>query len=428
MKLAKLIYKSVFWRVLNVISLFVLNLFIARHFGADYFGDFFYVINTLSLLILCFSFCLETGLGYYLAKGEVSNNVAVLFSVFWSLIASVIILVILYIFRVSYSNKNEQIILFSFFFIVGNFLLTFFNTLFAIKQYFILPNLLSIFFNILLCFFPFLNLTTNSLNIGVSFQNYFFLFFFLQGVLLVISYFFIFKRKQIEKPFTKVLFSKILKYSFQSFAGNIIFFLVYRVDYWVLNYFSVDEFDFGNYVQVSKLVQLFFIIPSIIATTIYTITAKGYESKTRKNIPQLSRIIFFSIVVICFIIAIIGKWLFPFIFGETFIKMYLPFLFYIPGIAAIATLYPFTAFNAGANKIRTNIIGSAIALIVILVGDITLIPIAGINAAAAVSSIGYIVYEIYVLLVFKKEFGLNFSDCFIIKKDDFKHVTQIFIK
>jgi O-antigen/teichoic acid export membrane protein len=425
MKLSKLIYKSIFWRSLNVISLFVLNLFIARHFGADYFGDFFYVINSLSLFILFFSFCLETGLGYYVAKEEVSDFHAVLFSVFWSLVASTIILGVLFFFRVSFLSQNKNFLLFSFCFIAGNFLLTFFNNLFTIKQFFILPNVMAVFFNIGLCFLPFFYASSNNLNVGNFFQNYYFVIFFIQGILLVISYFFIFTKVLSSKPFTKNLFFKILEYSLKSFIGNIIFFLVYRIDYWLLNYFSINALDFGNYVQVSKLVQVFLIIPSIIATTIYTITAKGYESSINKNIPQLSRIIFSFVVIICFIIVLFGKWFFPFIFGETFTKMYLPFLLYMPGIAAIATLYPFTAFYAGANKIWTNIIGSLIALIVIVIGNIIFIPIAGINAAAAISSIGYVVYEIYVLFVFKKEYGLQIRDCFIIKKDDFKHIAKL---
>jgi O-antigen/teichoic acid export membrane protein len=425
MKLSKLIYKSVFWRSLNVISLFVLNLFIARHFGADYFGDFFYLINSLSLFILFFSFCLETGLGYYVAKEEVSDVHAMLFSVFWSFIASTIIFGVLFFFKGSFLSPNKNILLFSFFFIAGNFLLTFFNNLFTIKQYFILPNLMAIFFNVFLCFLPFFYTSSNSLKVGMFFQNYYFILFFVQGILLVLSYFLIFKKVLSTKPFTKNLFFKILKYSLKSFIGNVIFFLVYRIDYWLLNYFSVNSLDFGNYIQVSKLVQVFLIIPSIIATTVYTITARGNESSINKNIPQLSRIIFSFVVIICFIIVLFGKWFFPFIFGETFTKMYLPFLLYMPGIAAIATLYPFTAFFGGANKIQINIIGSLIALIVIVIGNIIFIPIAGINAAAAVSSIGYVVYEIYVLFVFKKEYGLQLRDCFIIKKDDLRHIAKL---
>jgi O-antigen/teichoic acid export membrane protein len=101
---------------------------------------------------------------------------------------------------------------------------------------------------------------------------------------------------------------------------------------------------------------------------------------------------------------------------------------YIPGIAAIATLYPFTAFYAGANKIHINIIGSIIALIFVIIANVIFIPLAGIYAAATVSSVGYVLYEIYVLHIFRKKYGLKLSECLIIKKDDFILIKKMFKK
>ncbi len=420
MRLSKLLYKSVFWRSMNILSLFILNLFISRYFGADYFGEFFYIINFFSFFILAFSLCLEAGLGFYVAKNEVNNSHAALFSIFWSLISSLFIIIILFSFKKTFLNIDQNILRIAFYYLAGTFLITFFNALFNAKHYYILPNIITIVLNISLCFFPLLHSSHKPL-----FQNYFFVSVFLQGVLMAISYLIIFKATLPLQAFNKFVLLKVLKYSSMSFVANIIFFLVYRVDYWFLNYFSIDAIAFGNYVQVSKLVQMFLIIPSIIATTVFSVTAKGDENLVIKNIPQLSRIIFFSVIVICTILAIVGKWLFPFIFGITFTQMYIPFLLYIPGIAAIATLYSFAAIYSGSNRITTNIIGSLLALIIIVVGNIIFIPIAGINAAAAVSSSGYVLYEVYVLIQFKKEYGLNLRDCFVLKKTDLKHIVQL---
>ena len=48
---------------------------------------------------------------------------------------------------------------------------------------------------------------------------------------------------------------KVVRYSSQAFIANTVFFLVYRVDYWFVERFCSSA-DLGNYVQVSKLVQL----------------------------------------------------------------------------------------------------------------------------------------------------------------------------
>jgi O-antigen/teichoic acid export membrane protein len=105
--------------------------------------------------------------------------------------------------------------------------------------------------------------------------------------------------------------------------------------------------------------------------------------------------------------------------------MYIPFLLLIPGIIAIATLYPFTAYYAGKNRVPENIKGSLLALVVIISGDLLLVPLWGISGAALVSSAGYIAYEIYILRQFKKEYGIKISDCFIIKKEDWQQLSTL---
>ena len=65
-----------------------------------------------------------------------------------------------------------------------------------------------------------------------------------------------------------------------------------------------------------------------------------------------------------------------------------------------------------------NIKGSVLALIVIVVANRIFTPVYGINAAALISSIGYIIYQVYVLSVFKKEYKSAISDFFIFRKTD----------
>jgi O-antigen/teichoic acid export membrane protein len=72
-----------------------------------------------------------------------------------------------------------------------------------------------------------------------------------------------------------------------------------------------------------------------------------------------------------------------------------------------------------------NIKGSLLALIVIISGDLLLVPLWGISGAALVSSAGYIAYEVYILWQFKKEYGIKLKDCFIIKKEDWQQLRLL---
>lgn len=140
---------------------------------------------------------------------------------------------------------------------------------------------------------------------------------------------------------------------------------------------------------------------------------------------MLSRTVFWLYVLACLLLVIMGKWLFPFIFGKDFVEMYQPFVLLIPGILSLSGLFTLTAYYAGKNRMKVNIIGSFLALVVIIVGDSIFIPAYGINAAALMSSIGYIVYQLYVLIIFNKEYHMQMREFFIFKIADWKNMKKL---
>lgn len=212
---------------------------------------------------------------------------------------------------------------------------------------------------------------------------------------------------------------KLLRYSLLAFSGNIIFFLVYRVDYWFVNtYCTITEL--GNYIQVSKLAQVFMLMPTTIASAIFINTAskKEQEVESLKTISRLVTLLYFLMIAI---IILSGKWLFPFIYGETFTFMYYPFLLLSPGIISLSTLALLTSFYAGRGKMIINIKGSFCALFLILILNFIFTPKYGIYAAAASSTAAYILYHMYVIYMFKQEYkNTSITDFFIFQKSDLK--------
>lgn len=107
--------------------------------------------------------------------------------------------------------------------------------------------------------------------------------------------------------------------------------------------------------------------------------------------------------------------------------MYIAFIFLVPGILSLSALFTLTAYNGGKNKLKANMKGCLLALIVVLAGNWILVPEYGINAAAAVSSVGYIVYEIYLLYDFKKENDIKLSSFFIFRIEDIKTLKKLLL-
>lgn len=424
MRLQKLIYQGIVWRGLYYASVFALNIVIARLLQARGSGIFNYLINNISFLLLLTSVSLESALAYFSSRSEISKSKLTGIAIVMATVSAAVSTLLLWLFFMS-EQQNAPYLFFLLMFVygLGVVLTSYFTSLFYSVNQVVFPSVVLISINILVLIvalndFPVEGITTGD---DLFFIAYFSSFL-TQGVILLFAWGF--KHHGFEKlslpsvSETKRLFN----YAFAALLANIIFFLVYRVDYWFVKTFC-DDVALGNYIQVSKLGQIFLLLPSIVATAVFTRTAGGNQEIV-SVIEIISRWLLVLYALIVAVVALTGYWLFPGVYGPTFNQMYLPFLLLSPGILSLSTLSLLTAFYAGKNKLGVNIRGSVIALIVIVAGSFIFIPKYGINAAALVSSIGYICFQVYVLRQFKKEYRPNVLDFFIPKLSDWDRVKQ----
>ena len=420
----KLILQHIVWRGLYLLSALILNIVIARYFKADGSGWIFYVINNLSFALLVAGLSLEAGATYYVASGEINPEKIAGCCLLWSLAATIFCLLfvttILPADHLAFSSSKEY-----FFacagYIWGVLLTTYFRALFFAKHDFFTPNLVLLILNLL--WIVLLAISGKQSFIILHFATVYFLLFLSQGLVIAVCYY----NKNSGKLFGLLTFpelKKVIRYSLLALAANIIFFLVYRIDYWFVKKFCSYS-DLGNYIQVSKIGQLLILLPSTIASTVFPLAAAGKSEEMNKTVQTITRFLLLIIGCICLLLAIVGKWAFPYFFGKSFFQMYILFLFLIPGILALAAHYPLTAFYAGKKKISVNIKGSLLALIIIIAADLVFLPLSGIKAAPIVSSIGYLSYYLYVLFIFKKEYRGSLIDFFIFKKNDIQWLKKM---
>src|SRR4030095_14979769 len=238
----------------------------------------------------------------------------------------------------------------------------------------------------------------------------------LQGLLLYLSFLF-------KKPGTNFTLPSIadlrliFRYVSLVLLTNIIFFLVYRVDYWILDFYHNDH-ELGNYIQVSKLGQVFMTIPVLAAAVIFPVTARGEIPGIERKIPVIARLLFSLYFLSLLLLALFGKFLFPYIYGESYDRMYSPMLWLSPGILALALQALLTAYYAGRDKVKYNLYGALLALIVIVIADFVLIPPFAADGAAMGSSLGYITYAIFMFINYKRDTGIAYPEFLFIRKND----------
>jgi O-antigen/teichoic acid export membrane protein len=395
MQLRQLIYTNILWRGINMCSVFMLNLLISNVYGAANYGSLFYYVNALAFIVLLASFSLDASFTFYNSKPHSNTNgftnLALLWSMGGAVVAAIVVLGYNKIVNAHFSVAH------SFMYVGGMLLLTFFTALFNAKHHYVTQNLTIAIVNSGLAISLFF--LKDDFN---GFVKIFFITVLLQGIAMAVSYMLQYVKRASLFIINKIEFTALLQYAAIAFLGNVVFFLMYRVDYWFVDYFVKDKLLLGNYIQVSKVGQLFFIIPSIVASTVFAVTAEGKKENMQHKIIKLSKILFIGTLLLCLPLVFWGKYIFPFAFGETFTHMYRPFLLLLPGILFLATQSPISAYNGGMGKLKYNLIATIVALFLIVIGDIIFIPIWGISGAAAVCSVAYCICTIFLIITFFK--------------------------
>lgn len=429
MKLARTFTTSILWRGFYFLSVLILNILVSRHFEADGSGQIYYITNLFALGVMLISFCLETPMGYYLSQKKLTEAQLSVTAVGWSILVMVPAYFVISYFAgtkgIPFAQNDFKISANAF--LAGNLLITFFVALFYAKLDFVLPNILLVLVNLVLIILLPNNELVGRFLSNSSYINIYFIGFFVQGLLLAFAFFIRYVKWKDLQLFPPGMIRPFFYFAAVALVTNSMSFLMYRIDYWFVNKYCSEPTDLGNYIQACKVAQMFFILPAIIASVIFPVTASGGSFEISEKMQTVSRVLITLYAVLCSGVAIVGYWLFPFIFGTTFQPMYFPFLLLIPGILAYSVVHLLAAFFSGSRNLSIGIITNIITLSLIITGDILFIPQFGIRGAAIVSSTGYIFLMCTLIFVHKRKYNSLFFDFLLLKKNDIVLMRQLLL-
>jgi O-antigen/teichoic acid export membrane protein len=418
------VLQHILWRGLYFFSILLINIGIARFFAAEKSGQIFFIVNNLALALLVVSISLESGATFYIASGKLEASLMANFCLIWAMGASLVALsgwgTILYFLHSVYL-KDTIFLASSFLFILGILFTTYFTSLFYAKKEFGLPNKILFLVNMLLIVF--LVFGKNNSFIRTHFIEVYFFSFFLQGMLLRLFFFgkYSYSGKLLfpRGPILKI----VIQYSLFALVANLVYFLVNRIDYWFVQYYCPAK-DLGNYIQASKLAQMLITLPAILGSTLFPIFSSQDKSVNNSQLSVFIRVLLWINGGICILILAVGWYFIPLVFGNSFNKMYLLFVFLIPGILSITMNYPLASWFSATNRMGINLRSSILALIVICIGDLLALPYFGIIAAPIVSSAGYFSYYCYTVYMYRKEYAVPWKEFLLIRKSDINRIIR----
>ena len=417
MSFDKLLQQSLIWRGFYFATSLLLNIVLSRFLQAEGSGFVYYLANFFSLILLIASVSMESGFTYFASSKIIHSDKLAVFGIIWIVLISVV-LILFFRFWFNHFDSKSSINQFTYcqyaiFFIAGVLLNNFYTALFQAEQNFFLPNFLLGSMNMIFIIILVLE-KWNGYSIHTLTDSFFY-FILINGIVIAISYFI---KNKILLSFSWMGYKEfkiLFQYSLLALFTNVIFFLVYRIDFWFVKY-NCSAADLGNYIQASKIGQLILVIPQVLASAVFPQIASGkLQADVSSVIIKLLRIFiqFFSVLFI--FVFLTGHWLFIFVFGQSFDKMQQPLLILLPGILCLSALSLLSAYFGGKGDLKVNMKGAVYGLMVVVAGNVLLLKYYTIEIAAIVSSAGYIVNFAYSYR--------NFAKIGELKPDEFRKWT-----
>lgn len=424
------IKQSIIWRGFYFFAQLLLNIFLSRYLNADGIGVIFYLSNFFSLLVIIMGINMDGSFAYFSSAKIIHHNKLAVVGICWSLLMCLTTYLLLPQYFLWFDKDmlavNPQITSNGLKYITGILLTGCFTILFYSLGNYFLPNIILAISSLLLIAAIFFAKELHFNAILIT-EGYFYLIL-LQGILLALT--FVFKNgfSNFILPQKKEL-KQLVTYAVVGLGGNIIFFFVYKIDYWFVKDWCHQSGHLGNYIQASKLAQMLLVLPQILAISILPQLASGHQQQ--EVVQTIIRLIKFFLVlfVVLFLFTLgAGKFIFPLVFGASFNTMYLPFLILLPGIFCLSISSLLSAYFSGKNQNKFNLFAAAFALITMLALTFLFKNRYSIYIAAAISSVAYICEALYCFAKFNKQEKINLKQLFIFTEEDIQWLKKLLAK
>lgn len=433
MNFGKMLAGNIAFRSLNIVAGVLVTVLLTRLMSTGGYGVFSLLVVNATIFSLISCLGSESGITYQFASGGLKPGK--IFSIIYIIILfqlGVLILTELIHFNITGTywmtgGKELKFLVWGLIYLFSISLIDKYTAFLNGNHLYILANKIIFFSNII---------TLTMLGCLYFFYELQDTFFYLQAIIattclqafLLLTFFHIFSKQplrfsSIEKKDWKLFFT----YSFVVFITNLIQFLAYRVDYWLVNHYKgIDAL--GLYSLSVKLGQLFWVFPILFASIIFPRVADKQMKYDVSKFLTLLRIsnsfIFFAMLPA----ALLAGWFIPFLFGAGFNGSIQPFIILLPGLLMFSVNIMLAAWFAGRDLLRVNLIGSTICFLLVLLLDLWLIPLKGITGAAMATSIAYSLSALYSIWKFSGIENRSIRSIIIFQANDWLSVKEVYKK
>lgn len=208
-----------------------------------------------------------------------------------------------------------------------------------------------------------------------------------------------------------------IRYGFDSWVNNISNQMLYKIDFFLIGYFLGLE-SVGIYAIAVMLAEKSWYLSGALGNAIFPKLKCYDDTKAFQLATSVAKLNLVIVTISLVLIAVLGDFLIPILFGESYSLAYETILILTPGIIALAIPKVLVSHLAARNKLRIAVRASVSSVLLNLILNLLLIPQFGLIGAAVASSISYVIYLAIYVIEYRKEFSCKYRSILIPNVND----------
>lgn len=245
-------------------------------------------------------------------------------------------------------------------------------------------------------------------------------------VALLMCIYYLSKYISFKSNFNISYIKDIINYGWRAHLSNILAFLNYRIDVFLVNGY-LNPVAVGLYSIAVQIAERLWILSQAVSTVLLPrISELKDEEETRKQItPLFCRWVLITTSVCSVFLAIIAPYFIPLLFGKSFVSATVTFQIMLPGIILLSHARIIANDIAARGRPEINMYLSFIAIIVNITGNIILIPIMRINGAALSTTISYFLNAYLTVIFYSRLSKVKWYKTIIPERRDFEILLAV---
>lgn len=242
---------------------------------------------------------------------------------------------------------------------------------------------------------------------------------------LVISTFYVVKKGYAFKlsNYSGIYMKRSLSYGLRSHMSNLVAFVNYRADIFLLSLLATP-ISVGLYHVAVQIVERLWILSQVMNAVLFprVVALHQEDVKRVELIAKAFKVVIILTLVASLLLSIFGYYAIGLFFGEDFLDAYYAILFLIPGVVFGAGSKILGNAIAAKGKPEINMYTSVFAMVLNIILNIFLIPEYGFIGAAIATSISYTANSILKVWIVNRIENSFYFNYLYLKKDDFYYI------